>query len=138
MKPVTDRQTTELEQIAVHLAAAFNAHDAEGLSTLYTERAVLMPPNEPAVSGRAEIRRWFEQALARIGEVGIVPVESMILGEHAFQVGTFTSAARPIGDSSRLPAQRATGKYMLLLTRSEGRWKIRYDIWSLDHQPGAA
>jgi uncharacterized protein (TIGR02246 family) len=138
MNPGTDRQTTELAQIAVHLAAAFNAHDAEGLSTLYTERAVLMPPNEPAVSGRAEIRRWFEQALARIGEVGIVPVESMILGEHAFQVGTFTSVARPTGDSSRLPAQQATGKYMLLLTRSEGRWKIRYDIWSLDHQPGAA
>ena len=138
MNPVTDRQTTELAQIAVHLAAAFNAHDAEGLSTLYTERAVLMPPNEPAVSGRAEIRRWFERALARIGEVGIVPVESMILGEHAFQVGTFTSVARPTGDSSRLPAQQAIGKYMLLLTRSEGRWKIRYDIWSLDHQPGAA
>jgi hypothetical protein len=60
MNPVTDRESTELEQIAVLLVAAFNAHDAEGLSTFYTERAVLMPPNslrhpEPRSSTRRSV-----------------------------------------------------------------------------------
>jgi len=34
---------------------------ADGLAALYFEEAVLLPPNEPAVVGRAEIRKWYQK-----------------------------------------------------------------------------
>jgi ketosteroid isomerase-like protein len=81
-----------VHDIAARLKAAFNASDAVALASLYSDTAVLMPPNEPMVRGRTEIQAWFERALLRLRSVGIVPVESTAESEQAFQVGTFTTA----------------------------------------------
>jgi ketosteroid isomerase-like protein len=83
-----------IDHIAVHLETAFNAGDAKTLASLYSDDATLMPPNEPMVSGRREIQTWFERALQRLRSVRIVPIESKIVGDQAFEVGTFTSRAK--------------------------------------------
>ena len=119
-----------IDQVAVQLASAFNATDAVGLASLYTETATLMPPNEQAVKGRIAIQAWFQAALRRLGEIQIVPTQSSILGEEAFQVGNFKITPK---DGS-LP--RAF-KYLLILKRVEAQWQIAYDIWNSD-QPTPA
>jgi ketosteroid isomerase-like protein len=117
-----------VHHIAARLKAAFNASDAVALASLYSDTAVLMPPNEPMVRGRTEILAWFERALLRLRSVGIVPVESTAESEQAFQVGTFTTAVSSPGqEDSLLP-----GKCVLVLKNYGGEWKIQYDIWSID------
>ena len=61
------------------------------------------------------------------------------MGDHGFQVGTFTSTAKPIDGSSYVPESDAsdTAKYVLLLKISAGEWKIQYDIWILDQSIGS-
>ena len=124
----------EIADIAVRLEAAFNASDAVALASLYSDTAILMPPNEPMVRGRAGIQAWFEEVLQRLGPVSIVPLESRAVNDQAFQVGTFTSRAPTNASSSStsdsVPAR--VGKYVIVLERSGGDWKIQYDIWSLD------
>lgn len=115
-----------LQQIAVQLVAAFNAKDAVKLASLYTQTATLMPPNEKIVKGRGAIEAWYRPALERIGDVQIVPMQSSILGEQGFQVGTFTSSAK--GD----PSVRRSFKYALILKRVGAQWQIDCDIWNSD------
>ena len=123
----------EIADLAVRLEAAFNARDAVALASLYSDAAVLMPPHEPIVNGRPRIQVWFEHVLPRVGGVSIVPLESTAVGNQGFQVGTFTSGAQTDASSSSTTDSPArTGKYVLLLKRSEGQWKIQYDIWNLD------
>lgn len=122
-----------VHDIAARLEAAFNARDAAALASLYSETAILMPPNEPIVSGRTAIQAWFERALLRLRSVRIVPIESTAESDQAFQVGTFTTAVTSSGrEDAPLP-----GKYLLVLRKHAGEWKIQYDIWSLDQpNPG--
>jgi ketosteroid isomerase-like protein len=134
---MASRSASDLDDIAVRLETAFNASDAAALASLYSETAILMPPNEPMVSGRRDIQAWFEQALPRVGHVGILPIQAAVAGDHAFQVGVFTTSPKAGGTSltAEVPAVR-TGKYVLVLKSSGGHWTIQYDIWSLDQPPG--
>ena len=123
----------DVHDIAARLEAAFNAGDAVALASLYSDTAILMPPNEPMVRGRTDIQAWFEHALLRLRSVRIVPIESTVEADQGFQVGTFTSAL----SSSGKQAGALPGKYVLVLTNHEGQWKIQYDSWSLDQpSPG--
>jgi ketosteroid isomerase-like protein len=117
-----------VHDIAARLEAAFNASDAVTLALLYSDTAILMPPNEPMVRGRAEIQTWFERALVLPRIVRIVPIETTAEVGQAFQVGTFTTVVASSGkEDAPVPA-----KYALVLKNYGGEWKIEYDIWSLD------
>ena len=123
-----------VDAIAGRLETAFNSGDARALAALYMNDAVLMPPNQSAVSGKLEIESWFERALQRRRTVRILPVESKIMGDHAFQVGTFTSSPSAIDGSSSGDDSGAViaAKYVLVLKSIAGEWKIQHDIWNLD------
>ncbi len=116
-----------LQQIAVQLAAAFNAKDPAKLASLYTQTAILMPPNEGIVRGRAAIQAWFQPAMQRIRSIQIVPIRSSTLGKKGFQVGTFSVTAE--GDTSLSPRRY---KYALILKRVGEQWQIDCDIWNSD------
>jgi ketosteroid isomerase-like protein len=132
------RPAIDIDQLAVRLEDAFNASDAAALASLYSETAILMPPNEPIVSGRRAIQAWFEDVLPRVGRVVIVPIQTTLAGDHGFQVGTFTTSPKAGGTSSttEMPGGVRTGKYVLLLQSGGGHWTIQYDIWSLDQPSG--
>jgi ketosteroid isomerase-like protein len=134
MEHVRRSPAAPLDEIAGHLERAFNSGDATALASLYADDATLMPPNQSAVSGKLEIESWFARALQRLRTVRILPVESKIMGDVAFQVGTFTSMPKSIDDSSSVQESDAgiTAKYVLVLRRVAGEWKIQYDIWNLD------
>jgi ketosteroid isomerase-like protein len=137
MKDVVTGRTARIEDMAPLMEAAFNAHDAAALASLYGDTAILMPPNEPLVRGRAEIQEWFERALSRLRRIRILVAESMIEGDQAFQAGTFTSSANADASSSAgEPGAAVAGKYVLLLKKQAGDWKIQYDIWNLDQPAG--
>src|SRR5687767_8647479 len=51
--------------LAAYLDAA-NAGDSAGWAALYTEDAVMMPPNSPAVEGRAAIESWLAMLPVKI------------------------------------------------------------------------
>ena len=126
----TEAHVDEVEQLVEQLEAAFNAKDPSALAALYTEDAVLMPPNELQVQGSHAIQLWFDRALPRLGTVRLYPTATRAEERLAVQVGSFKMTSST-ADSSSTVAQRA-GKYVLVLTRAGNRWAICADLWNLD------
>jgi uncharacterized protein (TIGR02246 family) len=115
-------------KLAPEWAAAFNAKDAAKIASLYAEDAVLMPPNQPTVKGRANIEaHWKGEIQQGATNMQLNPVESSISGSQAFEAGTSTLTL-PGGQTER-------GKYLAILKRVGNEWKIAYDIYNSDAPP---
>jgi uncharacterized protein (TIGR02246 family) len=134
MNPQTEARVGEVEQVVGRLEAAFNARDPVAMAALYTEDAVLMPPNDLPVHGSKAIQAWFDQALPRLGAIRLAPTATRVGEALAVQVGTFkVTPSAPVPDS---PAGERAGKYVLVLTRVGRQWAIWADLWNLDQPLG--
>jgi uncharacterized protein (TIGR02246 family) len=114
-----------LTKLATEWAATYNAKDAAKLAGFYTEDAVYMPSNQPMVKGRAAIEAHFKQEFQQgFTNLKLTPIESVISGPQAFEVGTATITA-PGGRTEN-------GKYVVVFKQVGGAWKIAYDINNTD------
>lgn len=119
---VAQEQLPEERLNAFH--AAFNAGDAGSIAAFYAEDAILMPPDEPAVKGRAAIeehfRRSFEQGPAKFE---VSTEESFTSGATGVHRGSFTVTS---------PDNQFLGSYKFLevwkYTGSE--WQLALDMWN--------
>lgn len=119
----------------VQWAENYNAGNGDAMAALYAEDAVLLPPNAPAVSGRAAIGEFLaaESANSRAAGVkfnlpGDGPVQ--ISGDLAYESGSFN-----VTDASG--ATVATGKYIGVFNRKDGKWLLVRDTWNTDAPPPA-
>ena len=116
-----------IEAVTSSWSEAMNAKDWDALAALYTEDAVMMAPDAPAIEGRAAIREFF---------VAFPPVESIQLdaldvdgrGDLAFVRGTYimtlVSEEGPVED---------VGKYLEIRRReADGTWRLYADIFNSD------
>jgi len=107
------------------------AGDAATMMSQWTDDFVLLPPTGPIMRGRAAIAEAFRGA----ENPGIVDYvldiqEVKVLGDHAFQWGTYCYAVRPRDDGE---TARTSGKIMRILQRQQdGSWKMHRGITTLD------
>lgn len=124
--PLEAPSTVYDEIVAVEQAymAAFQHGDATGMAKLYSEKAQLLPANRDFVSGRQEIKRFW-QGLMQLGikTVKLETVEVNHSGSHAFEVGRYTIHT---ADSEMIDY----GKYLVVWQRNETQWFIHRHIWT--------
>lgn len=110
-------------------SAAYVRNDSATLGGVYSDSAVLLPPNRE-IRGRAAIQRYFAwgdgyRQLAHSME----PTRLTIAGDMAIDVGTWTSTGQR-GDAD---PSTASERYLIVWIREEdGAWRILYDMW---HRP---
>jgi len=105
------------------------AHRAAANAALFAENALFMPPNQPAVEGRAEIQAWFA-AFPPISDFKHQIVEIDGLGDIAYVRGTY---ALTIAAQGRTPAVSDHGKYFEVRRKqADGRWLTTLDIFNSD------
>ncbi len=102
--------------------AASNEGDAEGLTALYAEDAVLLPPDHEPILGRRAIGEFWQQGTDTGLEVSTLRLE--VDGDVAYLVGRY-----------RLPPteeeEADSGQYVMCLKRqTDGAWKLTADIWN--------
>lgn len=98
-------------------------------AALFTENGVFLPPNEPAVAGRAAIQAWFS-AFPPMSDFKTQIVEIDGLGDLAYVRGTYSLT---IAAAGRTPAISDHGKYLEIRRRqSDGRWLTMYDMFNSD------
>jgi ketosteroid isomerase-like protein len=128
----TPRQATaaELSQMNKDFAKALLAKDAVAASMLYTEDASLLPPNEPIVTGRDNIRQYWQGAIdGGIIDVSVSTIATGSNGDLGYEIGRYRMTVKQ-PDGTPLTEN---GKYTELLRRSEdGTWKSIYGIWNAD------
>lgn len=120
---------TELGQMNRDFAAALNARDAQAAAALYTEDAVLIPPGEPLVRGRAAIEEYWRGAIEAGGvrDVSVETIDALSSGSLGYETGSFVLTANgPDGE-----ALTDRGRYIEILRReSDGRWLSTHGIWN--------
>lgn len=137
--PAGDQFTkTDVETITKtiqDLSAAFNAKDADKVSSFFAGNAVVMPPNQSTARARDAVKQYY---VARFNE-GATDLEleakdiygsgplGYASGDYRLMVGT--GAAEP---------HRDRGKFVWILRKADNRWLIEYVIFSSDFAPRAA
>ena len=119
----TDPDARRAIQDAVNrYVAASNSGDAEGLTSLYTEDAVLLPPDHAPIHGRKAIGEFWHRGTDSGLAVRTLRVE--VDGSLGDLVGQYT-----LPPTEQEPAD--SGKYVMCLRRQrDGSWKLSADIWN--------
>jgi ketosteroid isomerase-like protein len=126
-KPATPE---ELSQMNKDFAKALLAKDALAASLLYAEDASLLPPNEPIVTGRANIQKYWQGAIdAGIIDASVSTISTGSNGDLGYEIGSFELQFKGADGSIVIDK----GKYTELLKRNaEGKWISIYGMWNAD------
>ena len=104
--------------------AAFTRHDARAIARLYTVRGQLLPSKRDFVTGRDDIRAFWQDVFDRgLKTVMRETVELDEQGDTAIEVGRYTLFAA-------LDAVADMGKYIVIWKHDNGIWKLHRDVWN--------
>jgi len=118
----------ELGQMNRDFAKALTAKDALAAAIVYDENASILPPNEPIVTGRANIKAYWQGAIdAGIIDATVKTIDAKSNGDLGYEIGTFTM--RFLGPKNDTIVE--VGKYTEILERNaQGYWISTYGMWS--------
>jgi uncharacterized protein (TIGR02246 family) len=128
MSIATDRAA--IEQATAAILEAVNAADVGAVISVWSEHGILMPPNHPAVHGRAAIEEYFRQLFMR-SRLRFEFTESAIHidGDTAIERLSYTAEIAS-SDSGTSFADR--GKGLHVYKREAGAWRLAIDVWNSD------
>ena len=112
---------------------AYNGGDGAAIAALYADDAVLDPPNGPAARGIG-IHEYFMQDAAEFAASGSTATQGAsdvgVSGDLAWQGGTYQI-------TNKSGAIAATGEFLTVFRRTDGKWMIIRDTWNPDPTPVA-
>ena len=134
----TEADIEAVKNLTEEYDAAINSGDLDSWVSLYTDDAVRMPPNSPALVGKDAIRSVMQSSFEKFTfDIKETAEEVIVAGDWAFARGTYTytitpkAGSEPIGDDS--------GKWMAFhKCQPDGSWKIYRNIWNSDLPPSDA
>jgi uncharacterized protein (TIGR02246 family) len=120
----------ELSQMNRDFVKALNAKDAVAAANCYTEDAVLLPPNEAPVKGRANIQKYWEGAIAAgAHDAEVATTGTGNNGDLGYEIGRLQMKIKMPDGSIVLER----GKYTELLKRgADGKWLSTHGMWNTD------
>ena len=111
----------DAETLASGFKAGAKAGNVEKMVAMYADDAVLLPPNMAAISGREAIGKfWGGMLQSGPVEIDLIMEEFLVDGDLAVDRGRYEVKA-PFTDS---------GKYVVVLRRREGKWRVVTDIFN--------
>ena len=99
------------------LADAWMAADPETVVSLFCKDAVMMPPNDTTLFGRAEIREWYQEYFENFKITGFAVTEREVLPFDSWAIlrSAYSIAITPLKEGDRI--------------RDDGRW---FAVWKHD------
>lgn len=124
------------DPVVVATAEAFTkavaAKDAKAVAALYVDDGIEMPPNRPAIKGKAAIEEYYAKLFNGPGpileESTSTHLEGRVSGDMAIDVGNYRDRIKlPDGNTIN-----AVGKYIVVMKRVGEAWKVAYAIYNGD------
>lgn len=103
---------------------AFKSQNADGLAALYTLQAQLLPPKNDFVTGRDNIRKFWDGAFkSGLAAANLTTLELTVLGDTAIEVSKYVL-------KNTEGKQADQGKYIVIWQKENGQWKLHRDIFN--------
>ena len=119
-----------VDSAANRLLAALRGDATDSLLVLMAEDVIIMPPNEPALKGKAAVRTWYGQFVKqmRTSSLKVTNRELFIGGDYATEVAGFEWTLVPVAGGAPITDR---GSYMQLWRReANGRWAFSREVWN--------
>ena len=114
---------------------AYNAGDVDKIVAMYSDDAILMPPDAPAATGHEAMKQFLAADIAASKAAGVsfaLDTEaSGVSGDLGWHSGTYH-----VKDAAG--ASVVTGKYVEVWHKADGRWLMIRDIYNNDAPAPAA
>ena len=125
-----------IKELSDAYGATISAGDVDGYINLFTDDAILMPPNAKIVIGKDKILLRAQARFGNYKDIGLeevtTPEEIKIFGDWAFDRG-FTSFKSRVNPTVR------TNKFIRIWYKeSNGSWKLARVIWNKNVPPPAS
>jgi len=126
---LSDADVARLRAMAGEFGRAVIARSDSANAAQYTKNAVFMPPNQPAVEGRAAIQAWFKAfPPMTVFRLNVIEVDGH--GDVAYTRGKYALTIAPRG---KTPAVSDHGKFLSVHRRqADGSWLMSDDIFNSD------
>ena len=125
---LSEADRAAIEATSQAFLTAARAADWTAVAATYTEDAVLMPPNAPAVAGRSAIQAFFE-SLPPVTQFDLTSLEIEGRDDLAYVRGTYEMTMSGAGG---LPVVDS-GKYLEIRRRqADGSWLLHRDVFNSD------
>jgi uncharacterized protein (TIGR02246 family) len=124
--------TREIAKTREAYAAAWERGSAAEIAALYTHDALVLYPNQPAVSGRSAILEYFRGFFGDFpkNEFELASAEVIINGQWAFDRGSYRWKGVPRAGGR---PEEDNGKYLVVLQRqADSTWKVARDMDNSD------
>jgi ketosteroid isomerase-like protein len=115
---------------------SFNSGNAGAVVALYSDDAVLMPPNMPLARGTVAIKEAVAKEIAGAKKGGVTLAQGTldeinVAGDMAWHSGSYVV-------KDKAGKQVDAGKFLEVWEKKGGKWRIVRDMWNSDAAPGAA
>ncbi len=125
----TDADRTAIRSVIDSFTAAVKNNDFAGAVSYYSEDGIIMPPNGPAVTGRAGIQKGFE-GFGHIDAFSQPIVEVDGVGDLAFARADYDVTFTPAGVKTPINDK---GKVLIVLRKqADGKWRTIRGMHSSD------
>ena len=135
--PAGPRVDVEADEEAIRtvdgqMVAAISAGDLDRWLGFFTEDAIMMPPNAPAVVGKEAIREFVSDLMAStdfavshdLGKVEVSRGGDLAYVSYAYKLTLKGPEGKPVTDSGK--------DISVLKKQPDGTWKVVIDIWNSD------
>ncbi len=130
-QPSTAETEQTIRDLDAQWAKTAGTHDLDGTVAYYADDAVLLPPNEPLISGKAALRTSWTALLAPnialTWHAGKVDVSQS--GDLAYVVGSYDLSTK---DAQGKPVSDHGKTIEVFRKQSDGTWKVVADMYSSD------
>jgi ketosteroid isomerase-like protein len=119
-----------VDSAANRVLTALRSNAPDSLLALLTDDVAIMPPNEPALRGKAAVRAWYEHFLTRFrtSSLTVINREVFVGDDWAADVAGYEWTLNPVAGG---PSVIDRGSYMQIWRReTDGRWLFSREVWN--------
>lgn len=116
------------EENAQQLAQLLNEFKPEALGNLLMDNARLLPPNRPAVEGKAAILEYYGGIVGETIRYEAEPLKAVTVGSVGVSEGNYK--VKNLTENKYVEM----GKYMAVWAHQDGQWKIARIMVNTDYQ----
>jgi uncharacterized protein (TIGR02246 family) len=126
-------EAEKIGALSDEFGAAATASDVDRFLGLFTDDAILMPPNGQMIAGKEMIRPWIQTVFEARRDTGFeevtTPKEIRIFDGWAYDLGiaAFKSGGKPIENSNKF--------IRIWQKQADGSWKLARIMWNPNNPP---